>query len=52
MQIHVGAVKAELPVSKRNWNEIVDEPEKDEVLKQVIRSNNDDPKTCSNSQVA
>ena len=46
VQIHVCAVKAELPVSKRKWNEIAEETEKDEVLKQVIRSINDDPNTC------
>ena len=46
MQIHVCAVKAELHVSKRKWNEIAEETEKDEVLKQVIRSINDDPKAC------
>ena len=46
MQIHVCAVKAKLPVSKRKWNEIAEETEKDQVLKQVIRSINDDPNTC------
>ena len=45
MQIHVCAVKAELPASKRKWNEIAEETECDEVLKQVIRSINDDPNT-------
>ena len=38
VQIHVCAVKAELSVSKRKWNEIAEETGKDEVLKQVIRS--------------
>ena len=46
MQIHVCAVKAELPVSKRKFNEIAEETEKDEVLKQVIRSINDDDRKC------
>ena len=46
VQIHVCAVKAELPVSNRKWNEIAEETEKDEALKQVIRSINDDPNTC------
>ena len=34
MHIHVCAVNAELPVSKRKWNEIAEETETDEVLKQ------------------
>ena len=46
MQIHVCAVKAVLSVSKRKWKEIAEETEKDEVLKQAIRSIDDDPKAC------
>ena len=46
VQIRVCAVKAELPVFKRKWNEIAGETEKDEVLKQAIRIINDDPKAC------
>ena len=44
VQIHVCAVNAELPVSKRKWNK----NRKVRSHQQVIRSINDDPKTCPN----